>query len=187
MVFVERGTRRAIVAERRTPTSVAKPSPLGIVVLLTTLNSSIPSFFHQAWDCERDLGIFSRAWDSTISCRQHGRRSLDNPPSHPQRPSGISAAFGSLPLSSLLWSGLGVSACSSRNSPGARFSPCCSARVCRTESPLDHGSGCVLFMAQFWDSDDCGRFFIIAVYDMPLTVAVRVRNTAGDLAIADAP
>jgi O-antigen/teichoic acid export membrane protein len=40
--------------------------PLGIVVLLTTLNSSIPSFFIKQWVGERDLGIFS-ALGLTIS------------------------------------------------------------------------------------------------------------------------
>jgi len=57
MVFVERELApRFDAGEQRQ--LLWRSLPLGIVVLLTTLNSSIPSF-HQAWIGERDLGIFS--------------------------------------------------------------------------------------------------------------------------------
>ena len=86
--------------------------PLGIVVLLTTLNSSIPSFFIKHGIGERDLGIFS-ALGLTISVGNMAVVSLGQSAfTRLSRAyaSGNIAAFGSL-LAVLLGCGAGLGVC----------------------------------------------------------------------------
>src|SRR5258707_264459 len=86
--------------------------PLGIVVLLTTLNSSIPSFFIKHGIGERDLGIFS-ALGLTISVGNMAVVSLGQSAfTRLSRAyaSGNITAFGSL-LVALLTCGAGLGVC----------------------------------------------------------------------------
>ena len=129
--------------------------PLGIVVLLTTLNSSIPSFFIKHGIGERDLGIFS-ALGLTISVGNMAVVSLGQ--SAFTRLSrayaaGNVAAFGSL-LVVLLTCGAGLGVCGMLISKSAGreilallFRPEYAERA--ELLPWIMAAGAVLFMAQF--------------------------------------
>ena len=129
--------------------------PLGIVVLLTTLNSSIPSFFIKHGIGERDLGIFS-ALGLTISVGNMAVVSLGQ--SAFTRLSrayaaGNIAAFGSL-LAMLLSCGAGLGICGMLISKFAGreiltllFRPEYAERA--DLLPWIMAAGAVLFMAQF--------------------------------------
>ena len=129
--------------------------PLGIVVLLTTLNSSIPSFFIKHGIGERDLGIFS-ALGLTISVGNMAVVSLGQ--SAFTRLSraytrGNIAAFGSL-LVMLLTCGAGLGVCGMLISKFAGrevltllFRPEYAERA--DLLPWIMAAGAVLFMAQF--------------------------------------
>ena len=129
--------------------------PLGIVVLLTTLNSSIPSFFIKHGIGERDLGIFS-ALGLTISVGNMAVVSLGQ--SAFTRLSrayagGNLTAFGSL-LVMLLTCGAGLGVCGMLISKFAGreiltllFRPEYAERA--DLLPWIMAAGAVLFMAQF--------------------------------------
>ena len=129
--------------------------PLGIVVLLTTLNSSIPSFFIKHGIGERDLGIFS-ALGLTISVGNMAVVSLGQ--SAFTRLSraytnGNITAFGSL-LVVLLTCGAGLGVCGMLISKFAGreiltllFRPEYAERA--DLLPWIMAAGAVLFMAQF--------------------------------------
>jgi O-antigen/teichoic acid export membrane protein len=129
--------------------------PLGIVVLLTTLNSSIPSFFIKHGIGERDLGIFS-ALGLTISVGNMAVVSLGQ--SAFTRLSrayagGNLTAFGSL-LVVLLTCGAGLGVCGMLISKFAGreiltllFRPEYAERA--DLLPWIMAAGAVLFMAQF--------------------------------------
>jgi len=129
--------------------------PLGIVVLLTTLNSSIPSFFIKHGIGERDLGIFS-ALGLTISVGNMAVVSLGQ--SAFTRLSrtyanGNITAFGSL-LAVLLICGAGLGVCGMLISKFAGreiltllFRPEYADRA--DLLPWIMAAGAVLFMAQF--------------------------------------
>ena len=129
--------------------------PLGIVVLLTTLNSSIPSFFIQHRIGERDLGIFS-ALGLTISVGNMAVVSLGQSAfTRLSRAyvSGNVAAFGSL-LVVLLACGAGLGVCGMLISKFAGreiltllFRPEYAERA--ELLPWIMAAGAVLFMAQF--------------------------------------
>src|SRR5260370_35175656 len=129
--------------------------PLGIVVLLTTLNSSIPSFFIQHGIGERDLGIFS-ALGLTISVGNMAVVSLGQlafTRLSRAYASGNVAAFGSL-LVVLLACGAGRGVCGMLISKlGGReiltllFRPEYAERA--ELLPWIMAAGAVLFMAQF--------------------------------------
>ena len=129
--------------------------PLGIVVLLTTLNSSIPSFFIKHGVGERDLGIFS-ALGVAISVGNMAVVSLGQ--SAFTRLSrayacGNVAAFGSL-LVALLSCGAGLGVCgmlisklAGREILTLLFRPEYAERA--DLLPWIMAAGAVLFMAQF--------------------------------------
>jgi O-antigen/teichoic acid export membrane protein len=129
--------------------------PLGIVVLLTTLNSSIPSFFIKHGIGERDLGIFS-ALGLTISVGNMAVVSLGQ--SAFTRLSraytkGNVRAFGSL-LVVLLACGAGIGVCgmliskfAGREILALLFRPEYAERA--DLLPWIMAAGAVLFMAQF--------------------------------------
>ena len=129
--------------------------PLGIVVLLTTLNSSIPSFFIKHGIGERDLGIFS-ALGLTISVGNMAVVSLGQSAfTRLSRAysSGNIAAFGSL-LVVLLTCGAGLGVCGMLISKFAGreiltllFRPEYAERA--DLLPWIMAAGTVLFMAQF--------------------------------------
>jgi len=129
--------------------------PLGIVVLLTTLNSSIPSFFIKHGIGERDLGIFS-ALGLTISVGNMAVVSLGQSAfTRLSRAysSGNIAAFGSL-LVVLLTCGAGLGVCGMLISKFAGreiltllFRPEYAERA--DLLPWIMAAGAVLFMAQF--------------------------------------
>ena len=129
--------------------------PLGIVVLLTTLNSSIPSFFIQHGIGERDLGIFS-ALGLTISVGNMAVVSLGQSAfTRLSRAyaSGNVAAFGSL-LVVLLACGAGLGVCgmliskfAGREILSLLFRPEYAERA--ELLPWIMAAGAVLFMAQF--------------------------------------
>jgi O-antigen/teichoic acid export membrane protein len=129
--------------------------PLGIVVLLTTLNSSIPSFFIKHGIGERDLGIFS-ALGLTISVGNMAVVSLGQSAfTRLSRAyaSGNIAAFGSL-LIVLLTCGAGLGVCGMLISKFAGreiltllFRPEYAERA--DLLPWIMAAGAVLFMAQF--------------------------------------
>jgi O-antigen/teichoic acid export membrane protein len=129
--------------------------PLGIVVLLTTLNSSIPSFFIEHGISERDLGIFS-ALGLTISVGNMAVVSLGQSAfTRLSRAyaSGNITAFGSL-LLVLLTCGAGLGACGMLISKFAGreiltmlFRPEYAERA--DLLPWIMAAGGVLFMAQF--------------------------------------
>ena len=129
--------------------------PLGIVVLLTTLNSSIPSFFVKHGIGERDLGIFS-ALGLTISVGNMAVVSLGQSAfTRLSRAyaSGNIAAFGSL-LVVLLTCGVGLGVCGMLISTFAGreiltllFRPEYAERA--DLLPWIMAAGAVLFMAQF--------------------------------------
>ncbi len=129
--------------------------PLGIVVLLTTLNSSIPSFFIKYGIGERDLGIFS-ALGLTISVGNMAVVSLGQSAfTRLSRAyaSGNIAAFGSL-LVVLLTCGAGLGVCGMLISKFAGreiltllFRPEYAERA--DLLPWIMAAGAVLFMAQF--------------------------------------
>ena len=129
--------------------------PLGIVVLLTTLNSSIPSFFIKHGIGERDLGIFS-ALGLTISVGNMAVVSLGQ--SAFTRLSrayatGNMGAFGSL-LGMLLACGVAIGVCgmiiskfAGREILTILFRPEYAERA--DLLPWIMAAGAVLFMAQF--------------------------------------
>ena len=129
--------------------------PLGIVVLLTTLNSSIPSFFIKHGIGERDLGIFT-ALGLTISVGNMAVVSLGQ--SAFTRLSrayatGNITAFGSL-LAALLACGAGLGVCGiiiskfvGREILTLLFRPEYAERA--DLLPWIMAAGAVLFMAQF--------------------------------------
>jgi O-antigen/teichoic acid export membrane protein len=129
--------------------------PLGIVVLLTTLNSSIPSFFIKHGIGERDLGIFS-ALGLTISVGNMAVVSLGQSAfTRLSRAyaSGNITAFGSL-LVVLLTCGAGLGVCGMLISKFAGreiltllFRPEYAERA--DLLPWIMAAGAVLFMAQF--------------------------------------
>jgi len=129
--------------------------PLGIVVLLTTLNSSIPSFFIKHGIGERDLGIFS-ALGLTISVGNMAVVSLGQSAfTRLSRAyaSGNITAFGSL-LAVLLSCGAGLGVCGMLISKFAGreiltllFRPEYADRA--DLLPWIMAAGAVLFMAQF--------------------------------------
>jgi O-antigen/teichoic acid export membrane protein len=129
--------------------------PLGIVVLLTTLNSSIPSFFIKHAIGERDLGIFS-ALGLTISVGNMAVVSLGQSAfTRLSRAyaSGNIAMFGSL-LVMLLTCGAGLGVCGMLISKFAGreiltllFRPEYAERA--DLLPWIMAAGAVLFMAQF--------------------------------------
>jgi O-antigen/teichoic acid export membrane protein len=129
--------------------------PLGIVVLLTTLNSSIPSFFIQHGIGERDLGIFS-SLGLTISVGNMAVVSLGQSAfTRLSRAyaSGNIAAFGSL-LVVLLTCGAGLGVCgmiiskfAGREILTILFRPEYAERA--DLLPWIMAAGAVLFMAQF--------------------------------------
>jgi O-antigen/teichoic acid export membrane protein len=129
--------------------------PLGIVVLLTTLNSSIPSFFIKHGIGERDLGIFS-ALGLTISVGNMAVVSLGQSAfTRLSRAyaSGNITAFGSL-LVVLLTCGAGIGVCGMLISKFAGreiltllFRPEYAERA--DLLPWIMAAGAVLFMAQF--------------------------------------
>jgi O-antigen/teichoic acid export membrane protein len=129
--------------------------PLGIVVLLTTLNSSIPSFFIKYGIGERDLGIFS-ALGLTISVGNMAVVSLGQSAfTRLSRAyaSGNITAFGSL-LVVLLTCGAGLGVCGMLISKFAGreiltllFRPEYAERA--DLLPWIMAAGAVLFMAQF--------------------------------------
>jgi O-antigen/teichoic acid export membrane protein len=129
--------------------------PLGIVVLLTTLNSSIPSFFIKHGIGERDLGIFS-ALGLTISVGNMAVVSLGQSAfTRLSRAyaSGNIAAFGSL-LVVLLTCGAGLGVCgmliskfAGREILAFLFRPEYAERA--DLLPWIMAAGAVLFMAQF--------------------------------------
>jgi O-antigen/teichoic acid export membrane protein len=129
--------------------------PLGIVVLLTTLNSSIPSFFIKHGIGERDLGIFS-ALGLTISVGNMAVISLGQSAfTRLSRAyaSGNITAFGSL-LVVLLTCGAGLGVCGMLISKFAGreiltllFRPEYAERA--DLLPWIMAAGAVLFMAQF--------------------------------------
>jgi O-antigen/teichoic acid export membrane protein len=129
--------------------------PLGIVVLLTTLNSSIPSFFIKHGIGERDLGIFS-ALGLTISVGNMAVVSLGQSAfTRLSRAyaSGNIAAFGSL-LVVLLTCGAGLGVCgmliskfAGREILAFLFRPEYAERA--DPLPWIMAAGAVLFMAQF--------------------------------------
>jgi O-antigen/teichoic acid export membrane protein len=129
--------------------------PLGIVVLLTTLNSSIPSFFIKHGIGERDLGIFS-ALGLTISVGNMTVVSLGQSAfTRLSRAyaSGNLTAFGSL-LVVLLTCGAGLGVCGMLISKFAGreiltllFRPEYAERA--DLLPWIMAAGAVLFMAQF--------------------------------------
>ncbi len=129
--------------------------PLGIVVLLTTLNSSIPSFFIKHGIGERDLGIFS-ALGLTISVGNMAVVSLGQSAfTRLSRAyaSGNIASFGSL-LAVLLTCGAGLGVCGMLISKFAGreiltllFRPEYAERA--DLLPWIMAAGAVLFMAQF--------------------------------------
>jgi len=129
--------------------------PLGIVVLLTTLNSSIPSFFIKHGIGERDLGIFS-ALGLTISVGNMAVVSLGQSAfTRLSRAysSGNIAAFGSL-LVVLLTCGAGLGVCgmliskfAGREILALLFRPEYAERA--DLLPWIMAAGAVLFMAQF--------------------------------------
>lgn len=129
--------------------------PLGIVVLLTTLNSSIPTFFIKHGIGERDLGIFS-ALGLTISVGNMAVVSLGQSAfTRLSRAyaSGNIAAFGSL-LALLLGCGAGLGVCGMLISKFAGpeiltllFRPEYAERA--DLLPWIMAAGAVLFMAQF--------------------------------------
>jgi O-antigen/teichoic acid export membrane protein len=129
--------------------------PLGIVVLLTTLNSSIPSFFIKHGIGERDLGIFS-ALGLTISVGNMAVVSLGQSAfTRLSRAymSGNITAFGSL-LAVLLTCGAGLGVCGMLISKFAGreiltllFRPEYAERA--DLLPWMMAAGAVLFMAQF--------------------------------------
>lgn len=129
--------------------------PLGIVVLLTTLNSSIPSFFIKHWIGERDLGIFS-ALGLTISVGNMAVVSLGQSAfTRLSRAyaSGNVPAFASL-LVMLLTCGAGLGVCGMLISKFAGreiltllFRPEYAERA--DLLPWIMAAGAVLFMAQF--------------------------------------
>ena len=129
--------------------------PLGIVVLLTTLNSSIPSFFIKHGIGERDLGIFSALGlaisvgnMAVVSLGQSAFTRLSR-----AYASGNIAAFGSL-LVVLLTCGAGLGVCGMLISKFAGreiltllFRPEYAERA--DLLPWIMAAGAVLFMAQF--------------------------------------
>jgi O-antigen/teichoic acid export membrane protein len=129
--------------------------PLGIVVLLTTLNASIPSFFIKHGLGERDLGIFS-AISLTISIGNMAVVSLGQAAfTRLSRAyaSGRLATFGSL-LSKLLICGAGIGVCgmiisrlAGREILTILFRPEYAERA--DLLPWIMAAGAVLFMAQF--------------------------------------
>lgn len=129
--------------------------PLGIVVLLTTLNSSIPTFFIKYGIGERDLGIFS-ALGLTISVGNMAVISLGQSAfTRLSRAyaSGNITAFGSL-LVVLLTCGAGLGVCGMLISKFAGreiltllFRPEYAERA--DLLPWIMAAGAVLFMAQF--------------------------------------
>jgi O-antigen/teichoic acid export membrane protein len=129
--------------------------PLGIVVLLTTLNSSIPSFFIKHGIGERDLGIFS-ALGLTISAGNMAVVSLGQSAfTRLSRAyaSGNITVFGSL-LLVLLTCGAGLGVCGMLISKFAGreiltllFRPEYAERA--DLLPWIMAAGAVLFMAQF--------------------------------------
>jgi O-antigen/teichoic acid export membrane protein len=129
--------------------------PLGIVVLLTTLNSSIPSFFIKHGIGERDLGIFS-ALGLTISVGNMAVVSLGQSAfTRLSRAyaSGNIAAFGSL-LVVLLTCGAALGVCgmiiskfAGREILTILFRPEYAERA--DLLPWIMAAGAVLFMAQF--------------------------------------
>lgn len=129
--------------------------PLGIVVLLTTLNSSIPTFFIKHGIGERDLGIFS-ALGLTISVGNMAVISLGQSAfTRLSRAyaSGNITAFGSL-LVVLLTCGAGIGVCGMLISKFAGreiltllFRPEYAERA--DLLPWIMAAGAVLFMAQF--------------------------------------
>jgi O-antigen/teichoic acid export membrane protein len=129
--------------------------PLGIVVLLTTLNSSIPTFFIKHGIGERDLGIFS-ALGVTISVGNMAVVSLGQSAfTRLSRAyaSGNITAFGSL-LVVLLTCGAGLGVCGMLISKFAGreiltflFRPEYAERA--DLLPWIMAAGAVLFMAQF--------------------------------------
>jgi O-antigen/teichoic acid export membrane protein len=129
--------------------------PLGIVVLLTTLNSSIPSFFIKHGIGERDLGIFS-ALGLTISVGNMAVVSLGQSAfTRLSRAyaSGNITAFGSL-LVVLLTCGAGIGLCGMLISKFAGreiltllFRPEYAERA--DLLPWIMAAGAVMFMAQF--------------------------------------
>lgn len=129
--------------------------PLGIVVLLTTLNSSIPSFFIKHGIGERDLGIFS-ALGLTISVGNMAVVSLGQSAFtrlSRAHASGNITAFGSL-LVVLLTCGAGLGVCGMLISKFAGreiltllFRPEYAERA--DLLPWMMATGAVLFMAQF--------------------------------------
>jgi O-antigen/teichoic acid export membrane protein len=129
--------------------------PLGIVVLLTTLNSSIPSFFIKHGIGERDLGIFS-ALGLTISVGNMAVVSLGQSAFtrlSRAHASGNITAFGSL-LVVLLTCGAGLGVCGMLISKFAGreiltilFRPEYAERA--ELLPWIMAAGAVLFMAQF--------------------------------------
>jgi O-antigen/teichoic acid export membrane protein len=129
--------------------------PLGIVVLLTTLNSSIPSFFIKHWIGERDLGIFS-ALGLTISVGNMAVVSFGQSAfTRLSRAytSGNITAFGSL-LVVLLTCGAGLGVCgmlisrfAGREILTVLFRPAYAERA--DLLPWIMAAGAVLFMAQF--------------------------------------
>jgi O-antigen/teichoic acid export membrane protein len=132
-----------------------KSLPLGIVVLLTTLNSSIPSFFIKHGVGERDLGIFS-ALGLTISVGNMAVVSLGQSAfTRLSRAyaSGSITAFGSL-LAVLLTCGASLGVCGMLISKFAGreiltllFRPEYADRA--DLLPWIMAAGAVLFMAQF--------------------------------------
>ena len=129
--------------------------PLGMVVLLTTMNSSIPSFFIKHGIGERDLGIFS-ALGLTISVGNMAVVSLGQSAfTRLSRAyaSGNTTAFGSL-LVVLLICGAGLGVCGMLISKFAGreiltllFQPEYAERA--ELLPWIMAAGAVLFMAQF--------------------------------------
>ncbi|HEV2103819.1 MAG TPA: hypothetical protein VGR58_13660 [Candidatus Acidoferrum sp.] len=129
--------------------------PLGIVVLLTTLNSSMPSFFIKHEIGERDLGIFSALGlmisvgnMAVVSLGQSAFTRLSR-----AYTSGNMAAFGSL-LVMLLTCGAGLGVCGMLISKFAGreiltllFRPEYAERA--DLLPWVMAAGAVLFMAQF--------------------------------------
>lgn len=129
--------------------------PLGIVVLLTTLNSSIPSFFIKHGVGERDLGIFSALGlaisvgnMAVVSLGQSAFTRLSRAYAN-----GNIAAFGSL-LAALLTCGAGLGVCGMLISKFAGreiltllFRPEYADRA--DLLPWIMAAGAVLFMAQF--------------------------------------
>ena len=129
--------------------------PLGIVVLLTTLNSSIPSFFIKHGIGERDLGIFS-ALGLTISVGNMAVVSLGQSAFTRLSRSyatGNMGAFGSL-LGMLLACGVAIGVCgmiiskfAGREILTILFRPEYAERA--DLLPWIMAAGAVLFMAQF--------------------------------------